>query len=196
MHLGLDRVLICSALGQTIVPFAAIDTVLPQVVIDLYQKSQPDTIYVITGPWSFTNVRVGVLVVDILMMIAWSCRIMQTDKISLYKSLWMHHLLPASLLLYIGQRKNLWYYDFSQSDEHQVITHTLFSSLLPANHYAVDMMIDDETPFSFDAEKIISRWWWEEGPCVLYQGNNLPCASFFTPTEKLQPYYAMHANLA
>lgn len=50
MHLGLDRVLICSALGQTIVPFAAIDTVLPQVVIDLYQKSQPDTIYVITGP--------------------------------------------------------------------------------------------------------------------------------------------------
>ncbi|MBP7885138.1 hypothetical protein KAZ93_03175 [Patescibacteria group bacterium] len=50
LHLGLDRVILCSSLGQTIIPFQSIDTILPEMLIDTYQETSPDTIYVITGP--------------------------------------------------------------------------------------------------------------------------------------------------
>lgn len=196
LHLGLDRVILCSSLGQTIIPFQSIDMILPEILIAIYQETSPDTIYVITGPWSFTNVRVGILALDTLaMMIQSPYRLLQVDKISLYRSLRRADFLPASVLMYIGQRKNLWHYDFSQSDTHHVINGTERESRAEED-YAIDMMMGDDIILSDMVKEHHAIWWWwsDDWPYVTYREKSFDCSDFFVLTQKAEPCYAVEIN--
>lgn len=68
---------------------------------------------------------------------------LQTEKVSLYRSLANLHLIPSTVSMYIGQRKNLWLYDFSHDDTHSVVT---MEHLVEQNmdDYAIDSMVGED----------------------------------------------------
>lgn len=196
VHLWLDRIVLFSSLGQTILPLRGIDSSLPEALISLYQQIKPDKIYVITWPGSFTHVRIGVLALETLSLLSWGVyHVLQTEKVSLYRSLANLHLIPSTVSMYIGQRKNLWLYDFSHDDTHSVVT---MEHLVEQNmdDYAIDSMVGEDILVS---EQIAHHTLWrvrkDAAPCLTYCDTVVDCSSFFTVTESLTPYYLVDPTI-
>jgi len=69
----------------------------------------------ISGPGSFTNLRVAGLVINLARRLISSEKSLFTiDKIALYALLVEREILPPQGIIYIGQTKNFWLYDFVQ----------------------------------------------------------------------------------
>lgn len=88
-----------------------IDKLLPDYLYHVVHEKQHKTLYVLNGPWSFTNTRIGCLAINTLCFLDSSIHIYHTNKVELYTRLYQDGLLPRYLFLYIGQRKKFWWYD-------------------------------------------------------------------------------------
>ena len=68
MILNLSSELITLLTGDEhiVVPFAQVEEHLTEKIIELYMIHRPANLYVINGPGSFTNLRVGSLVANLL----------------------------------------------------------------------------------------------------------------------------------
>lgn len=196
VHLWLDRIMLYSSFGQAILPLRGIDSLLPETLIRLYQKTQTDKVYVVTWPWSFTHMRVGILALQTLSLLIWSkLSLLQVDKISLYASLVDLGYIPSSVFMYIGQKKNLWFYDFRQSNGHSVVAMENFNPWV--KDYAIDTFIADTVSLSIEqrASHEIGREWSDNGPNLTYCKKTIDCSDLFAPTEILQAPYLIEPTI-
>lgn len=97
------------------VPFRDIDKHIAWMLLSFYKKYLPDTIFVVNWPWSFTNVRVGILALQTLSyLIDTTLSFKIIDKFQLYKSLYQQSFIPRFVIVFVGQRKNLALFDAEQ----------------------------------------------------------------------------------
>jgi tRNA A37 threonylcarbamoyladenosine modification protein TsaB len=91
------------------------------------------TRYIITGPGSFTNLRIGTLILNTLQSFAHHALTFYTiSKPDLYSYLYLTYDAPLHAVMYIGQKKNVWLYNNSALT-HEVIAH---NDKIPSKHIA------------------------------------------------------------
>ncbi|MFA6255893.1 MAG: hypothetical protein WC606_01795 [Candidatus Absconditabacterales bacterium] len=105
-----------------------------------YTKTHPvETIFLLNGPGGFTNLRVGTLTLNMLNTLlehdtGTFIPIASITKIALYTYAYKQGRLPRYGILYIGQKHNIWRYDF-QENKHEQIT-------LEETNYSDDLFLD------------------------------------------------------
>ncbi len=106
-------------------------------LIELAKKYNFSDITVLNGPGGFTNLRVGALCLNMLnTLFEERFNIYDIDKVTLYKYMIQSKKFPDKGIIYIGQKKNIWDYDFEkdsyiqtqknkilESDEHNLEEH-------------------------------------------------------------------------
>jgi len=92
-----------------------------------YTQTHPvETLFLLNGPGGFTNLRVGTLTINMLNALlehdtGTFIPIASITKIDFYAYAHKQGRLPRYGILYIGQKHNVWWYDFQQ-DVHKQIT--------------------------------------------------------------------------
>ncbi len=100
--------------------------------------SEGQDVLFVSGPGSFTNLRVAGLVINLARrLVSGKNSLFAIDKIALYSFLIDKKLLPPQGILYIGQTKNFWLYDFV----HRSYT-VVGGDLVPDGQYFVDQISD------------------------------------------------------
>jgi len=162
------------------------DTELAPALIQSIQKQHIQEIVVMTGPWWFTNLRVWSLVCNLLAQYIPDIAFRVVSKLDCY--IWAHTqgYLPDRALIYIGQKKTVWDYDFLQ----QSYTLQPKESLTDVTGYAIDK-VDDYFPIEY--EKWYVRFVREDQKLSLvYQGVSHSMESLITtqkPLQVVQPSY-------
>jgi hypothetical protein len=100
--------------------------------------SEGQDVLFVSGPGSFTNLRVAGLVINLARrLVSGKNSLFAIDKIALYSFLIDKKLLPPQGILYIGQTKNFWLYDFVRRS-YTVVN----GDLVPDGQYFVDQISD------------------------------------------------------
>lgn len=173
---------------------------LPKTLYQLYQEwVMQGPLFVINGPWSFTNLRVWCLCLNLLQellnqSIIWPTQtkpisLYTLDKIGLYKYLYDQKILWPVGLLYIGQQKNGWRIDLESWDQ---------STASLINNDEFDRIDEFDSPlFDRDPRQIKTwfhdghctiQWWWKHTPFD-------PLQAWFSLVSTLIPNYIMQPNI-
>jgi hypothetical protein len=100
--------------------------------------SEGQDVLFVSGPGSFTNLRVAGLVINLARrLVSGKNSLFAIDKIALYSFLIDKKLLPPQGILYIGQTKNFWLYDFVRRS-YTVVN----GDFVPDGQYFVDQISD------------------------------------------------------
>lgn len=74
---------------QQVLPFEQVEEHLTKRIVELYIAHQPRHLFVVNGPASFTNLRVGALVANLLVRLAQgNLQLMNLGKIDLFRYLY------------------------------------------------------------------------------------------------------------
>lgn len=97
-----------------------VEKTLPKKLIELANKYDFTTINVLNGPGGFTNLRVGILCLNMMNKL-YNERFgfFSFDKITFYKYFAKKEALPSTGIIYIWQRKNIREYDFKKEEYEQ-----------------------------------------------------------------------------
>ena len=90
-----------------------IENIIGPTLIKLYKKYSFTKVLLINWPWGFTNLRVWTLAINLLNSLEnGTIDIYSITKIDLFKYFVDQSKLPNKWIIYIGQKKNIWLYDF------------------------------------------------------------------------------------
>lgn len=123
-----------------------VETSLSPRLVSLYREHPTDQILVLNGPGGFTNLRVWSLALSLLNALTWAeINFYSITKIDLYMYLVDKGFLPSQWAIYLGQKHNVWRYDFTQS-----ISTQLRLDSLP---------VEQDVPYFVDFVSDSSYWW-------------------------------------
>lgn len=109
-----------------------IENVLGSQLVKLYNKKFKE-ILVLNWPWGFTNLRVSTLCLNLLNTLQKNkIKIYDISKIALYTYLYSKNIIPRYWVIYIGQRKNIRFYDFAKQ---KYITQTIEETSLDKDYF-------------------------------------------------------------
>lgn len=112
LFLGADRVWYHDGDHKIFFDRNTLDQTLAKALLADVSARSVAEIIVITGPGGFTNLRVGSLVCNLLAHYHPSVSFRVVSKLDCYKRCVNNKILPPQWLLYIGQQKSVWDYDF------------------------------------------------------------------------------------
>lgn len=176
------------------IPRGWLEIELPKALYELWKGwALSWSIYVINGPGSFTNLRIGCLCLNMLQDLTGNPFTLYTiDKISLYTYLYKKKICWPVGLIYIGQQKNGWRFDIdagsiskvSLSDWHE-------------DYHRIDEYDNNSDQYIDDPRKIarsyrhgngqITIWWVSHKIDLL--------AAWFTSVSRLSPNYMIEPNI-
>lgn len=174
------------------IPRGGLEIELPKVVKQLYDSNSLEgKIYVINGPWSFTNLRVWCLCLNMLKSISIyndhkEIEIYTIDKVKLFAALYHEGIIGPRGLIYIGQQKNGRFY----SIETNIIEKTLLWER--DNYDRIDEMN------TCDDARMLRFGWSDEKLSVMYQWTTVYCNPLtlgFEKVDQLIPHYMMEPNI-
>lgn len=174
-----------------------VDLEIGKKLAELNQEQALKTCLVINGPWGFTNLRVGTLALNLMKTLKEDQISFYTlSKLELYKIAFDLWFLPPYWLIYIGQKMNVWLWDFQNMALTKVVKKSNLSSL---GSEVWDFFLDEvyEEGY-FELENQLSVTYNDSGALLSYQGNdlNLPREELFIhPVEKLEPNYMIEPNV-
>ncbi len=119
--------------------------------------SEGQDVLFVSGPGSFTNLRVAWLVINLARrLVSSNNSLFAMDKIALYALLVEKKFLPWQGIIYIGQTKNFWLYDFVQK------SYTVVGlDSIPDGEYFVDQ-VSDKYFATLEDKKIVLSVQWDE----------------------------------
>ena len=141
-----------------------LDETLSKSLLELIKTNNTQEIVVVTWPWWFTNLRVGSLVCNLIAHYVPTVSFRVVSKIQCYKRCIDNAILPAHWLVYIGQKKTVWDYDFASD------TYTLISKdTVVDDTYFIEWVdgyydkIDEKKHVLFDIDGwLYLQYWWEK----------------------------------
>lgn len=130
-----DNVHLVSSQGDVLIARDRVEYDLSSAFLRL---SEGQDVLFVSGPGSFTNLRVAGLVINLARrLVSGKNSLFAIDKIALYSFLIDKKLLPPQGILYIGQTKNFWLYDFVRR------SYTVVGGdVVPDGQYFVDQISD------------------------------------------------------
>ncbi len=89
-----------------------------EALLDLYKQKKFTRLYVIQGPASFTVVRIGVLLVNALVMLrAPHMKVYTLSKLAFYREVYKQNdHMGSNFLFFVGQRKNVRKVDYQTQE--------------------------------------------------------------------------------
>ncbi|HRX64141.1 MAG TPA: hypothetical protein P5060_03500 [Candidatus Absconditabacterales bacterium] len=94
-----------------------IEDIIGPTLTKLYRKYNFKKVFVLNGPGGFTNLRVGTLALNLLNSLEnGKINIYSITKIDLFKYFVKNNELSSKGIIYIGQKKNVWLYDFDKGN--------------------------------------------------------------------------------
>ncbi len=130
-----------------------------QLLTRLYTHYNFDTVYVLHGPWSFTNLRIASLIFNTLNILHQSqITFFGLNKLAFYQQLYKTNTQgredKKNICLYIWQKKNIWLVDITEEqDESLVFTKLIYEEYM-AQPEVVSNSVND-----FLIEPSIYEWW-------------------------------------
>lgn len=196
INLWSERIVLIDSEGEYQVPFEQVEEHLTKMVIERYMHSRPETIYVIAGPGSFTNVRVGALVANLLVSVSHgTVRLASISKLDLFRYLYLQALLPASWYVYFGQRKNLWVVDYS-TDTTSIVPKTFFTDTTDVrSDYFVDWFVGGDFEYLQPHAHEIGLSYVDTRVIVSYRSQRIDCTDVFLSVQKIEPVYGSEPNI-
>lgn len=198
LNLSTDNVILCDNNDIHHISFHWIEQNLPDTIIKSYKKYCPKKIYVLNWPWSFTNLRVWCLTCNTLLLLQKDTEIMTIDKISLYYKCYLDWILPRFGYIFMGQRKNIWYYDFQEN------TYVVYSKIELDKHiqshsqdksFFVDIFIWEDFAEWFKDHRFMVQVNYIDRVVLSWLWSKKDITEFFASTRKIEPYYAMEPNI-
>ncbi len=176
-----------------------VDLELGKVLVELDQKEERTKIAVLNGPWGFTNLRVGCLAINLLKTLKQDqLSLFSLSKIELYQHFYRKGWIPRYWVIYIGQKLNLWLWDFEINKLIKTIKKTELSEV--QDQYA-EFFLDqvyDETYFEWDFPQLVYVFT-PEG-CELSYKEDKFFSNYqelaFHAVEKLEPNYMIEPNIS
>lgn len=202
INISTENIILYDTDNSYLIPFRDVEQELTKICINSYKKYLPDTIYVLNGPWSFTNLRVWSLVVNILLLLNNTCKIYTIDKLSLYRSVVNRWFLPDCGYIFMWQRKNVRYYDFKQDtyttySKWELQTNMLHNTDSGQNsNFFVDLFVWEDFAEYFQwSPNMINVIYKEDLIVIVFLDEEYNVTDLFSPTQKMEPYYAMEPNI-
>ena len=116
LNISSDKVQISDWKKEKYLDRSGIENTLGPTLVQRYRKAPFDQVLVLNWPWGFTNLRVGTLVINLLnKLVKAKVEVYSVSKPDLYKYLFKKWILPRFGAIYLGQRLNVWLYDFQKS---------------------------------------------------------------------------------
>ena len=139
INISSDQVHLCDDQSEHFLPRNGIENVLWATLLEYTQAYPVETILLLNGPGGFTNLRVGTLVLNMLNTLlehdtGTFIPIASLTKLALYTYAYKQWRLPRYGIIYIGQKRNVWKYDFQEQTYQQI--------LLDEINYADDIFLD------------------------------------------------------
>lgn len=153
----------------------------------LYKQENLTKALVINGPGSFTNLRIATLALNLYNFLhKLNVEFYTIDKLSLYKKLYQHNIIPRTGYIYIGQKRNRRKIDLES------MSHEMTQDLSDENAF-VDEVLEHEAKnnmvrFNRQNENLI----------ITYHGKTaeLPLADLeLEPVKMLEANYMMEPNV-
>ena len=181
-----------------------VDREIGKVLVELDREWAFDQCLVINGPGGFTNLRVGSLALNLLKTLKGDqISFFSLSKPELYKMAYDAWFLPRWILMYIGQKNNVWLRDLEEQKMEKMVKKSEKSDLEEElGELAIDMVYDDSY-FSLEGEEEndlnqISYLFDEEKMTLVWKGKPLsfPYADLMkNAVEKLEANYMMDPNV-
>ena len=128
MNISSDKVFLSCDTEQIFLERNGIEEVLWEKLVLLWKTYHFTKVYVVNWPWWFTNLRVGSIALNLLNSFAeHQISFYSFSKIDLYKfGYFEEKSLPQYWIIYIGQKRNVWIWNF---DENQLVCQTTFDQI-------------------------------------------------------------------
>lgn len=186
LFLCYDRVWYMDAAWPLFLERNSLDETLAKVLIDRVREHDIDTLLVVTGPWWFTNLRIGALVCNLLMQYLPQVSCVVMSKIDVYTYLVDQWFLPTCGVLYIGQQKSVRHYDFIQKS-HVVqpkgadVTEPSYFVDAIDDYFPQDYS-DNRVSFEQESNTIVATYRWKKASLA-------PLIQSLSPVQVVLPSY-------
>ena len=204
INISLENIILSSADIHSVIPRGDLEMNLPQALHDFFsnqdEKYSEFAVYVLNGPGSFTNLRIGCLCVNMLKELmslkGITIHLYHQDKQTLYTILSQQWFLASAGIMYIGQRKNFWICDLaSDSIELKPVDENNFSSYFTGKDFWIDS--NAETLNIPQAHQLDLRY--QEGALQVIWNNQIHSSPRgqlgFEEVDKLVPNYILEPNI-
>jgi len=163
----------------------SLDETLPDYLLKQVREKGLSALYIITGPGWFTNLRVGSLIANLLKQYMPDIALYTISKLDCYAYAVEKERLPAQWLLYIGQQKSVWHYDFGTKTYQMVPKDTILDT-----PYFTDAIADYYMPWYPDTA--VSFIYTDDQLMMVYENTRYamtPLIRWLQPVANIDPSY-------
>lgn len=194
INISSDYVHVLDNNRQQFLPRNGIEQELWPVLLDTAPGCE--SIFLLNGPGGFTNLRVGTLLINTFNMLIHHdtqkhIPIVSITKPALYTYAYQQWWLPRYGVLYIGQKHNIWIYDFQQ----QTYQQTTLEHIQYSDDFFFDWVHD---PYWEHSDHMISFSMENNQLCLHYNNekHSIPLeALHLTPTMTVSPDYMIQPTM-
>ena len=168
-------------------------------LVQLFREWNYSSIIVLNWPWWFTNLRVWTLCINILnTLLDNQINIYNISKINLYEKACKWWCLPSKWIIYIGQKRNVWLWDFEKWEKiwqysfdelKGIINYPVFlDEVIDESYYPERLKEYNKINLSFSGDKLNIKFW---DNLISFSINDLNLESL----KSISPNYMMEPSI-
>ena len=199
MNISSDNVIISNGEKKIFLDRNNVEKNLWPKLVQLVREWNYHKIIVLNGPWWFTNLRVGTLCMNILNAVMDNqIDFYDISKIDLFKKAYENWFLPQNGLIYIGQKRNIWLWDFEKNEKiwqfsfdevkEKVDTPFFIDEVIAENYYPEWISKNNEIKTEFNGSELVLKYW---DKSIDFSLEDLG----LTPIKSVAPNYMMEPSI-
>lgn len=199
MNISSDQVIISDGENDIFLERNDVEKTLWPKLVQLIREWNYSKILVLNWPWWFTNLRVGTLCMNIVnSLMNNQIDFYDISKVDLYVKAYERWILPKFGLVYIGQKRNIWLWDFEKNEKIGQFSFDEVKEKIDAKFF-VDEVIDKkyypewinknyEIKVEFNGNELII-WYWNNSVSFSIEDLDL------IPLKSVAPNYMIEPNV-
>ncbi|HMT00850.1 MAG TPA: hypothetical protein PKD96_01070 [Candidatus Absconditabacterales bacterium] len=122
VNLSTNKIVVFAGGEQFFCEHKNVETHFPTLLLQIYQKYGFSRAVVLNGPGGFTHLRVGCLALNSLgFLYPGKIKFFSVSKLDFFRTFFKADFLPSQGLIYLGQKRQWWLYDFTASTYQTVV---------------------------------------------------------------------------
>ena len=173
-------------------------------LVQLVREWNYNKIIVLNWPGWFTNLRVGTLCMNILNSVMNNqIDFYDISKIDLYQKAYEKWFLPNKWIIYIGQKRNIWLWDFEKNEKiwqfsfdevkEKIDTPFFIDEVIDENYYPEWIDQNYEIKIEFNGETLVIKYWDKSIQSSVEDLNLQPIKSV-SPNYMIEPNVTLTTN--
>lgn len=199
MNISSDQVIISDGENDIFLERNDVEKTLWPKLVQLIREWNYGKIIVLNWPWWFTNLRVGTLCMNIVnSLMNNQIDFYDISKVDLYVKAYERWILPKSGLVYIGQKRNIWLWDFEKNEKFGQFSFDEVKEKIDAKFF-VDEVIDKKYYPEWIDENYKIKVEFNENELIIWYWNNSVSFSIedldLIPLKSVAPNYMIEPNV-